>query len=322
MSLYLKIKRSKYWKLVFNSPARLFGSFTILATTIGVLQAFGVWERILASVNLLVGTTVSFLGSNYFGVPRIYWLIISTLFFGICYFLAKQGQYLKLVAGEFYDDFDHGLDRWNYGKDLWKTELDDGESALSVTESDAGGITQVGFWDRFSFSFESKLLAQGKGGWVVKAWDRSNYIMLQVVLLDKDGSDTNIALHKGVYIRPHYRYRGKWIVLPHYKISMSKSASELIRPYSWFRVEVKVRGNTIDLYLENEHVYHMVLDDPLVVESFENFKVLDDDQANQAKLKTKRLDLFSYPSGKVGFRCSGTGEHMHIRRVRVRPILS
>lgn len=307
---------------MFDSPARVFGFFTITATVIGVLQAFKIWELLLSMLSVILGTTISFLAAPYYGIPQTYWILALVALLSLGFFLIRQGQYLKLVAGEFYDDFKHGLDRWNYGNDGWRTELDDDEQVLSVTESDIGGITQVGFWDRFSFSFENKLLAQGKGGWVVKAWDRSNYIMLQIVILDEDGSDAHVSLTKGVYIRPHYRYQGKWIVWPHYKLTIPDEILKNIRAYTWFGVEVKVRGNAIDLFLENRHVYHLVLDDPLVIESSEDIKVIDENKESKENLKTRRLELFSYPSGKVGFRCSGTGEHMHVRKVRVKPILS
>ncbi|HEX7017803.1 MAG TPA: hypothetical protein VF209_02755 [Patescibacteria group bacterium] len=284
-----------------------------------LLQLFGLLDNIIALFINFLGGTFTLLWSHHYGVPWIYWLVIATALFILLYWQYQSYSYLKLVSGEFYDDFRTGLMRWNYGTEAWKTMKENGECILNISHSDIGGITQAGFWDSFSFSFKNKVLSLGKVGWIVKAWDRSNYIMLQLLILDEDGADQKISLKQGVYIRPHFRYQGGWIIWPHEKVSLDGGKFGKVMKYEWLDVEVQVRGNIIDVYLEGLHIYHLNLEDPLRVESREAVEYLDSSGKSTGKIETKKINVFSYPGGRVGFRCSGN-EEANFKNVRIKPL--
>lgn len=305
------------WKFLWRNT---FGKIVLLLTILTGLQTLGILNLLISSlINVLISITLT-LSVLYFGIPVFYWFIITITLVGLLYWVSGLSRYIKLVSGEFRDDFKDGLGKWNFGNEGWLVEKEKNETILSVMSSDLGGITQAGLWDSFSFSFENKLLGKGKIGWIVKARDRSNYMMLQLAIVDSEGTGSEKGLKKGIYIRPHFRYEGSWVIWPHEPLALSDSLEKIIRRYNWFKVDVQVRGNTIDLYLEGEHVYHLYLDDPLRVEKIENLEHYDEQGKKVGSMQIKKLNVFSYSQGRVGFRCAPTEEHAHIRKVKIKPI--
>lgn len=296
------------------------GKVLIGLTILTGLQTLGLLSVVTSRVSSMLSGIISVLSGLHFGVPIYYWLAIVIVVGGLLYWVFGLSRYLKLVSGEFRDDFKEGLGKWNYGSEGWTVEKEKDEMVLSVMNSDGGGITQAGLWDSFSFSFENKLLGRGKIGWLVKARDRSNYMMLQFIILDSKGKFSEEGLEDGTYIRPHFRFEGGWVKWPHERLSLPDSLLKVVRRYNWLKVEIQVRGNNIDVYLEGEHIYHLYLDDPLRVEKIENLEYQDEQGKKIGNLQSKKLNVFSYSQGRVGFRCAPTEEHAHIRKVRVRPI--
>lgn len=295
------------------------GRIALLVSVATVLQTFGVWESLLYWLTSTFSGLLVFLNLLHFGVPTYYWIGIIVLFLIVIVVLSYQVLYLKLVSGEFMDDFKYGLGKWNYGNEGWTIEKEGEDPVLSVMNSDLGGITQSGLWDEYLFSFENKILGKGKIGWLVKARDRSNYMMLQFVIVDTEGKVSEKGLDEGIYIRPHFRHEGGWVIWPHEHLSLSESLQKIVRRYNWFKVSIQVRGNTVDVYIEGEHVYHLYLDDPLRIEKIENLEYQNEQGKKVGNMQVKKLNVFSYSQGRVGFRCAPTEEHAHIRKVQVKP---
>ncbi len=295
------------------------GRIAFLVSVATILQTLGVWQVVITWLSSTFSNVLHFLNLLHYGIPVYYWVILIFVLILISSVLSYQVIYLKLVSGEFRDDFKEGLGKWNYGSEGWTIEKENEKQVLSVMNSDLGGITQSGLWDEYSFSFENKILGKGKIGWLVKARDRSNYMMLQFVIVDQEGKGSEKGLEEGVYIRPHFRYEGNWIIWPHERISLSEDMQKVVRRYAWFGVNIQVRGNTVDVFIEGEHIYHLYLEDPLRVEKVENMEYKDEEGKNVGNLQARKLNVFSYSQGRVGFRCSPTEEHAHIRKVRVKP---
>lgn len=239
--------------------------------------------------------------------------VLYIFFLGFTIWFFYQQRQLNLVAGEFKDDFSKGLINWEYGGEGWSTEYSkDNGYELSVTNSYDGGLTRRGFtWSDYIFEFETKIISKYTG-WIVRAIDRNNYFMIQV-------SEKKI--------RPHFRVKGYWIV-DDYDLKLKNQ----VKDYEWFKVKIIVIGNTIDVYLgeKEEHALHYFIPDPGRAIVKKPVKFLKAEITNQEGKNQVSADefkeqeeglIFSFPNGRVGFRCSGD-EHAHFRKVRVKPIIS
>ena len=69
------------------------------------------------------------------------------------------------------------------------------------------------------------------------------------------------------------------------------------------------------------HVYQLYVDDPLRVEARENLTFQDANNQPTGTITNIRMNTFSYPGGRVGFRCASPSEHAHFRKLKVKPVL-
>lgn len=236
-------------------------------------------------------------------VPKVIWQGLLILFvvamYGISYILKR----INLIAGSFEDDFKRGLKNWEYGGEDWKTQRGEEGHELSITNSSTGGISNFGLWDNYEFSFECKIINRNVG-WIIRATDRENYVMMQL-------SNTK----EYVSLNPHYRIRGKWLVQEK-RLNASPRLVARIKSQQWLKVRIVVFGNTIDIILDGERVLNYHIPDPLRIPKDE--LVAPDGKENSASSAEELFEAFSFPAGRVGFRCFGS-EHALIRNVRVRP---
>ncbi|MDP3997272.1 MAG: DUF1080 domain-containing protein [bacterium] len=284
------------WLLkIIASLAGLVALFTFLG--------FG-WDKIAGFALLSWSQFSTYLGLAQ--APRLLWLCILVLIVA----LSRIWRKLNIVAGSFKDDFSHGLVNWEYGGESWTTQRGEKGYELNITNSGGGGITNFGFsWDNYEFSFECKLLNRNVG-WIVRAADRDNYIMIQL-------SNT----HDKITINPHYHVRSGW-----FSISQTLNASEKllnsIKAQDWLKVRIIVLGNNIDVFINKERVLNYHIPDPARFVSERQqakWKPDNDGQSTEDEAKNELVSI-SYPSGRVGFRCHSS-EQALIRSVKVRPLM-
>lgn len=235
------------------------------------------------------------------------WIIIAIL----VYFLIKVWRRLNVVAGVFKDDFSKGLGNWEFGGEGWKTEYEDGQTVLSVSESQDGGITKRGFaWSDYEFSFETKVISRASG-WIIRAENRTKYFMLQLNMVDQ----------KNPRLRPHFRYNDPkvpWIVLETNSVDLNNlDLKSKISLNKWLKVKIIVRGTEIDAFIDGQHVFHYFLPDPCRFEK--QTKILN--EYGKEQVSDRLIIVESFPVGRVGFRCAPQDEHAHFRNVKVKPIL-
>ncbi|MFH0968921.1 MAG: family 16 glycoside hydrolase [Patescibacteria group bacterium] len=169
-------------------------------------------------------------------------------------------------------------ENWDFTGD-WKIE--DGE--LSVTNSEAGGITKNGsFWENYVFEFETKMI-KDFSGWIVRAKDIDNYFMFQI---NFDNIRPHLRLSQPILVKSEedekrFEVKEKRVAwqlfgnFPHHKTLKDR----------WFKVKTVVNGSRVDIFIDNDNVFHE-----------DNFLTI--------------------PTGKVGFRESGQ-EHAHFRNIKV-----
>lgn len=251
-----------------------------------ILSFFETLSKVQIGIIILVGALVFFrdkLLPPFFNLLGLYWQILLFLIgaFILLYIFLQVDKLKRRLTVGFQDDFREPLNKnWNYMGD-WKIE---GKNELSVSNSEAGGITNVGsLWENYTFEFETKIINLCSG-WIVRAADLNNYIMFQCT--DK-------------LIRPHMRVK-----LP--KITSQEEGGKVVfteqvgwivdnppfnsQPHNqelkgWFKVKIVTRGSRVDIYINDENVYHSDT-------------------------------VLTIPIGKVGFRNSHD-EHAHFRNVRV-----
>jgi hypothetical protein len=165
------------------------------------------------------------------------------------------------------------------------------ENALSITNSDPGGLTKVGaLWENYTLSFEAKII-KGYLGVIVRAQDLDNYYMLQIAL-DRvrphrrvaipvvDPVPANKAEGAGEPAIQPVTYTVGW------QIFKDLTAPLQHRLDGWFRVRIAVHGQLLRMHINDELVW---------------------EQAGFLKI----------PTGKIGFRSFGS-EHALIRKVRLK----
>ncbi len=188
----------------------------------------------------------------------------------------------RLTIG-FRDNFKGNLDRnWEY-KGQWTIQDED---TLCVRASDEGGITKVGaLWENYDFTFQAKIINKCSG-WILRAQDLNSYVMLQCqrdVLVPHQKLAQPIlqqAPNPSVQGSPAFvitSYQIGWRILP--------TITHNLHLDDWFNVKVKVRGSSVEVYINDSVVFH-------------------------------EDNVMTNPMGRVGFRCWGD-EESHFRNVRV-----
>lgn len=278
---------------------RIIGLLTLL---IGLLQTLGIWEDLLKTSVSYLDLLKKFLIYKFFEIP-VYFLVLSLI---LLVWLRSRDKYLKLVSGEFFDDFSKGLSNWEYGGEGWKTEYENGKPLLSVSESPDGGISKKGFsWNDYEFSFKNKIINKN-AGWIIRAENRNKYIMIQLWM--EKPETAKLRLHYRIPPKPNSQIG--WIVVEETQLNIEKPPKLL----EWVDVRLVVLGSNIDVYLNNQHCAHYFIPDPIRWES--KFITLEGVKGLSEKTY---VDSINYPVGRVGFRCSGNGEHAHFRDVRIKP---
>lgn len=287
---------------------RIVGLSTII---IGFLQTVGVWEILIDVVVGYLDFFSKFLLFQFFEIPVYFWVLSLILLA----WLLSRDKYLKLVSGEFFDDFSQGLSSWEYGGEGWKIEFDDKIPVLSVSESQDGGISKKGFsWSDYEFSFETKVIKHNSG-WIFRAENRSKYLMLQLHLEEIDRP--LLRLHIKIPSGTDY----PWVVIQEDPVNLSKNLSIL----EWIKVKIIVSGSNVDVFLNDEHAGHYFIADPLRIPSEETVIIKEKDKKSAVAMErtisiVRRFISMNYAIGRVGFRCAPPNEHAHFRKVRVKPL--
>lgn len=299
----------KILKTLSNYKSFLRNFFSFFVQLIPVIVGIIVILTFLQSKNInLISLLNSFIVSltsllQLQNIPIFIWVIIVILVF----FLKNLSNKINIVAGEFVDNFDNGgLVNWEYGGEGWTVERGEGGYELSVTKSPDGGITNFGFWDSYEFNFECKIINKCIG-WIVRATDREHYVMIQLSIAEKNPT-----------INPHYRVPTGWFVLKS-ELKASKSLIDKIKSGGWIKIRIVVFGNTIDVFIDNERVLNHFIPDPVRLVTEKKYEWGSSNELGQKEIGLKQLESFSFPRGKVGFRCYGE-EHAHIRKVIIKPL--
>lgn len=248
-----------------------------------IISFIGILGTISALIGYISGFTqwgnkylFAFIKEHYLFI----WLISLTLIIiSIFYWVVKINK--RFLHG-FRDSFKSRLsDNWDY-VGPWKITDD---NILVVTGSDEGGITKKGSdWENYSLSFKAKITSSCLGV-IVRARDLNNYYMIQI-------NKKAIAPHYRVsfpQIRnksldpmtgPEIEMKTGWQVFQNLIRTLDKELTD------WINVCVKVKGQTISMYINKELVFHE--------DSF-----------------------LQIPKGKIGFRCHST-ESSLIKDVNVK----
>lgn len=285
------------------------GRLSLISGIIVFLIQIGIWSSIEKNIVELIRWFSLYINQSYYNIPIYLWLLFLLWLIIASSFIIRNFILINFVSGLFSDNFNKGLDKWEFGNDSWKIEKEDGKNVLSVQDSDYGGITKRGFnWSDYEFSFETKVI-KGSSGWIIRAKNRTKYFMLQLNLDDPDKP----------LLRPHIRLdisNFPWIIFEHLSINLNqKGLSKPVRLMDWIKVRIIVRSGEIDAYLNGEHAFHIFLPDPILYKK----RISSKDDTEKA---VDEQSSVSYPVGRVGFRCSGlSAEHSHFRNVRIKPLI-
>lgn len=254
----------------------------IIALLIGALLAYWKWaEEFVELFRFLADRS-----DIVFQSLLVTWLAVLTFFF------------LRKARGSnprrFKEDFRHGLTKWEYYGE-WKTEKEDDQYILIVTDSDAGGLAKpCRLWEDYIFEFETKI-AQSNSSWIIRASDILNYVMLQCTQNE---------------IRPHFRMNGLWFAQNPVPLPDPLPINE------WFKVQIRVSGTRVVVKVVHDEKERVLLDRYLLKP--EVMKVQTMSVKTTSGSFSESVDLaFSFPLGTVGFRESGESECAHFRAVRV-----
>lgn len=290
-------------KFLFTTElGRILGLLTAIIT---LLKTLNLWSTFINYLLITLGQLATLLFSLFLGIPIYFWLLFLTL----TYHFYQKSRLLRIVAGEFTDDFSKGLGNWEFGGEGWKTEFEDGMPLLSVSSSSDGGISNKGFnWSDYEFGFKGKVINKSMG-WIIRAENRNKYLMIQLNF-EKDVPRLRLHLRIPPLQLPDIIRSYDWMVMKEDDIVMAKP----IKLNEWFDTRIVVLGSTVDVYLNKQHVVHYYIPDPIrwsnVVKKKGEEKI--DEGTYVASI--------NYSSGKVGFRCYGD-EHSHVRDLRVTPLL-
>lgn len=282
------------WRLVWRFRSllvrlvRRFASLLAIHWASLVLILFGILWILDRKVNLLL----------------IHWVGLLLVLFAVFIWIldhkvrhlnGKVSHLEEYVTSSFEDDFKADLKKnWDY-RGTWRL-IPGGR--LSVTQSEKGGITRVGhLWTDYNFEFTAVIVNRCIA-WIVRAQDLFNYYMIQ---LDPDK------------VRPHLRFRGRWISAPQkqYRLAIdSKEHGLPIQVADPIGVRTEVRGWEIRVYVENKEIYHK--------QDFFSMRFINE----KFELVPFGLGVEAVPpfiTGRVGFR-EFKEEHGRFSWCRVRPL--
>jgi hypothetical protein len=174
-----------------------------------------------------------------------------------------------------------------------KLNFSQSEKAYEITDSHAGFIfPKTTQWDDYSFDFEFKI-ANVCLGWVVRAVNLSNYIMLQC---GYDG------------INPHIRINGNWSLVGHGEANLT--FEENLSPDKWYRAVVTCEKRNIKMTIYDGKTVvfdrHWIIPDNIII-NFER-------PGSQPDLRIAQEVDFDF--GAIGFRNHGA-EDAFVRNVYV-----
>jgi len=251
--------------------------FASLATLLGFVASILSFLVTSLPVAEYLPQVSSFIG-EHIGTIYSSFVLLALLYLYLTYFRLNR----RLTIG-FRDKFKGNLDRnWEY-RGEWTVQE---KGTLCVRSADEGGITKVGaLWENYDFSFRAKIINK-KSGWIVRAQDINNYFMFQC---EKDILTPHQRLAQPIFqqkqnpqapgnpILELTGYNVGWRIFP--------SISHNLHLDDWFNVRIRVRGSSVEIYINSSMVFHS-----------NNF--------------------ITIPMGRVGFRCWGD-EESHFRNVRV-----
>lgn len=277
---------------------------------LGLVILTGLWSSVLKWIGTISAILLKYLVIVWF-LPIWVWFVLILFFVIIGLLTIRNYLYIGKVAGEFYDDFRNGTDKWDYGNEDWKIIDDNGKNILSVGSSDNGGITKKGFdWTDYEFSFETRVIKKASG-WIIRAGDRGNFFMVQ------------LNMDSVCKLRPHYRSQkaniGVWMPDDTNAVDLTTTnLKDKIKILEWIKVRILVKGNIVEVYLNNTFAFHYPIDPNrgINIEVPATFK--SDGKSMQGTI-TESVMLGHYVSGGVGFR-SAPDEMAHFRNVAVKPI--
>jgi len=257
-----------------------------------------IYEIIALSVNLLIAITA-----------RMYFANTLMFYFSLVFILTLSFAFLLYFKtrdkGFYYLPLDKPGEGKNWvGKGKW--EYVRTENCFVVTDSYVGHIfPRTILWDDYSFEFDFKIVNK-TCGWIVRAVNLSNYIMLQCAL----GG-----------INPHIRLDGQlpgglgqeWTRWEHHEGDVGLSFKKNLEQDKWYRAVITCDKRSIKtvIFDEKGKIFdrHWIIPDVFVVpyETTEGKKML----------LHRQID---FDFGAIGFRNSGNErafvKNVYVQRLR------
>ena len=203
-------------------------------------------------------------------------LIILTSFFIILYLRTREKDFYFIALTRRRDKDDWiGRGEFEYFRS---------EGSFYITRSGAGYIYSKSLnWSNYLFSFDFKIVNRYLG-WIVRAINLSNYVMLQC---GYDG------------INPHIKVNSLWFKKAHGDPDINLTYNEPLSKDKWY---------TGKLYCEKRVIKIMILEDNIVI--FERQWIIPLAQVFEFKKKenvqTQKMFLpIDLDYGTIGFRCWG-----------------
>ena len=233
------------------------------------------FEMVAFIVNILVAIITFSVTTAFFA------LVISVGIFTLSTFVVI---YYKTKDKDFYfiplDSHDSGKE-W-VGRGVFKYVIN--ENCFEITNSDAGFIfPKVLTWDDYTVEFDFKISNKALG-FVVRAVDLSNYIMMQC---SYDG------------INPHIRQDGQWIVFSHTGTGLSFASPLNIDLWHHAKLVCEKRSVRVAIYKNNNNAIfdrHWIIPENITVEYKENL---------EAEKTIKLSKAVDFDFGAMGFRDYG-----------------
>ena len=181
---------------------------------------------------------------------------------------------------EFREDFQQGLENWEY-RGEWRIEREGDGCILIVTESRSGGIAKPCVsWKDYVVEFETRIV-NGNTSWIIRAEDTDNYVMLQC---------------QPELLYPHFRTQGRWENLT-WTLENPVRLPFRLPLNTWFGVHIEVRGTLLLVTVTLDGREREIL--------------------RSSRLLEPPTAPVSYQVGSVGFRESAE-ECANFRNVRVK----
>jgi hypothetical protein len=255
-----KIKR--YWALIVSGLG-IIGQLSLL---FGYLSVFSKWSD---------KWLFKYIRDNYINI----WLISLTLV------IIALASWIIIINRRFIYGFSDSFKKLlNHNWDFIGPWRITDENILVVASSDEGGITKKGAdWENYTVTFKAKIITNCIGV-IIRARDLKNYYMIQI-------GKNDIVPHRRIsYPRikkpmtnesvTEIDIQTGWQIFKDLSIKLNSELND------WFVGCIKVKGQTLSFYINDELVLH--------------------------------LDSFlEISKGKIGFRCWGL-EIGYIKEVKVR----